>query len=146
MTPGAPVLGQLNLAVEDMVATLAFYRRLGLTIEAEAGMPHVAVELPGGLLVEFDEVEFVRHWDSGWCRGRGGGVLLGFWVPSPEDVDRTYADLVGSGYASHQQPYDAFWGGRYAIVDDPDGNGAGIMGPTDDSRGYWPPTRPPSGG
>ena len=31
-------------------------------------------------------------------------------------------------------PIDAFWGARYAIVDDPDGNHVGIMGPQDRSH------------
>ena len=32
-----------------------------------------------------------------------------------------------------QEPYDAFWGARYAVVSDPDGNGVGIMSPVDDA-------------
>ena len=74
----APVLNQLNLVVEDMDATVAFYRRLGLPIEAEPGTPHVAAALPNGLLVEFDSSDFVPKWDPG-CRGStGGGTVLGF--------------------------------------------------------------------
>jgi hypothetical protein len=32
MSETAPILNQFNLVVQDMEATLAFYRRLGLTI------------------------------------------------------------------------------------------------------------------
>lgn len=127
-----------------MDATLAFYRRLGLNIEATAGVPHAAVELPGGMLIEFDTTSFVTEFDAGWSGRTGGSTVLGFWVPSRETVDAIYTELVQAGHAIHQPPYDAFWGGRYAIVDDPDGNGVGIMSPADEERSYWPPTRPPS--
>ena len=33
-----------------------------------------------------------------------------------------------------QEPYDAFWGARYAVVSDPDGNGVGIMSPIDPAQ------------
>lgn len=140
----SPVLGQINIVVQDMDVTLTFYRRLGLTIEAEPGAPHVAVELPGGLLVEFDEADLVAQWDTGWSGSVGGSTVLGFWLPSRDAVDEVYSDLVGAGHTGHQPPYDAFWGGRYAIVDDPSGNGVGLMSPTDEAQRYWPPTGPPA--
>jgi hypothetical protein len=36
-----------------------------------------------------------------------------------------------AGYVIHLEPIDAFWGARYAIIDDPDGNHIGIMSPSD---------------
>lgn len=139
-----PTFGQLNLVVTDMDATLAFYRLLGLEIEADSGVPHAAVTLPSGMLVEFDTADFVTKWDSGWAGTTGGSTVLGFWVRSREAVDETHARLVGAGYVDHQPPYDAFWGGRFAIVDDPDGNGIGLMSPQDSTRRFWPPSQPPS--
>ena len=41
------------------------------------------------------------------------------------------AALAAEGVPVQQQPYDAFWGARYAVVSDPDGNGVGIMSPVD---------------
>jgi uncharacterized glyoxalase superfamily protein PhnB len=57
--------------------------------------------------------------------------VLGFKVESRERVDEIYRDLVESGYRGKQEPYDAFWGARYAVVEDPDGNAVGIMSPVD---------------
>ena len=68
--------------------------------------------------------------------------MLGFSLASPEAVDEMYAELTGAGYRGHQPPYDAFWGARYAIVDDPDGNPVGLMSPIEEELKYWPP-RPP---
>lgn len=140
-----PVLSQLNLAVRDMDAAVAFYRRLGLPVEAEPGAKHVAVTLASGLLIEWDTTDFIAQWDAGWAGSTGGSTVLGFSLPAPQAVDETYADLTGAGYKGHQQPYDAFWGARYAIVEDPDGNGIGLMSPIDAERKYWPPKPPPSG-
>ena len=51
----------------------------------------------------------------------------------------TYADLTGAGYAGQQPPYDAFWGARYAVVEDPDGNPVGLMSPLDPAYRSAPP-------
>ncbi len=64
--------------------------------------------------------------------------VLGFKVSSRERVDHIYADLTGAGYKVQQAPYDAFWGARYAIVEDPDGNPVGIMSPIDPNRRNTP--------
>jgi uncharacterized glyoxalase superfamily protein PhnB len=42
-----------------------------------------------------------------------------------------------------QRPYDAFWGGRFAVVADPDGNEVGLMSPIDERRRHWPPDMSP---
>jgi catechol 2,3-dioxygenase-like lactoylglutathione lyase family enzyme len=143
MTSSQPLFNQLNLVVQNMDATIAFYRRLGLIFEAEAGAQHVAIKFPNGTLVEFDSSEFVKQWDSGWRGTTGGGPVLGFSVPSREALDQIYTDLIGAGYRGHQPPYDAFWGARYAIIEDPDGNSVGLMSPIDEQRKFWPPEPPP---
>jgi len=56
-----------------------------------------------------------------------------------DDVDVRYAQLTGTGYAGRQPPYDTFWGARYAIVEDPDGNEVGLMSPSDPVRRSAPP-------
>jgi len=94
-------------------------------------------------LLEFDSAASVAHWDSGWNGSTAGGAILGFATESREAVDALYTGLVAAGYRGHQPPYDAFWGARYAIVDDPDGNGVGLMSPIDTPRKFWPPSALP---
>jgi uncharacterized glyoxalase superfamily protein PhnB len=144
MTEGQPTLNQLNLVVRDMDATVAFYRRLGLEIDAPAGVAHVAATLPNGILLEFDTPDSVRLWDSGWSGSTGGSTVLGFALASRDRVDELYAALVAAGHHGRQRPYDAFWGARYAIVDDPDGNGVGLMSPIENTQKFWPPEPPPA--
>ncbi len=138
MSDERPVLNQFNLVVRDMAATVAFYRRLGLSIKE--GPPdwanhHRTAEMPEGIDLDFDSGEFARQWDSGWPGSNSAGMgVLGFRVSSREAVDLIYDDLTGAGYRGQQPPYDAFWGARYAIVEDPDGNAVGIMSPIDAGR------------
>src|SRR5437667_2319011 len=122
MTPQFDLVG---LVVADMGKSLAFYRRLGLDIPPEAdGEPHAEVALPGGLRLAWDTVATIRSFDPEWTAPRGGPrVSLAFRCTGPAEVDQVYARLVGAGYEGHKEPWDAFWGMRYAIVHDPDGNG-----------------------
>ena len=57
-------------------------------------------------------------------------MALAFGCDSPDEVDKLYGELVGAGYEGHKEPWDAFWGMRYAMVHDPDGNGVDLFCPT----------------
>ena len=57
--------------------------------------------------------------------------------------DELYGRLTRKGHPGVQPPFDAFWGGRYAIVADPDGNQVGLMSPIDAARRSWPPEPSP---
>jgi catechol 2,3-dioxygenase-like lactoylglutathione lyase family enzyme len=130
----SPNLDQVNLVVADMNATVTFYQRLGLEIpdtDPEFQAHHRSARLPGGVDLDLDSAEFARHWNAGSRQGR---PVIGFKVASRERVDSLYSDLTAAGYAGQQQPYDAFWGARYAVVEDPDGNPVGIMSQVDPDR------------
>ena len=130
----SPILDQINLVVSDMEAAVVFYRRLGLSIpdtDPAFQAHHRSARLPGGIDFDLDSVEFVRNWNRGWKSGAG---VIGFKVANREQVDAVYADLTSAGYVGQQEPYDAFWGARYAIVEDPDGNPVGLMSPIDPGR------------
>lgn len=112
----------LGIIVSDMEAALAFYRRLGLDIPAEADTEgHVEVAV-GGIRLMFDTVEMVRSFTDWEPPAGGHRIGLAFLCDSPLQVDETFAGLVIAGYRTSVQPFDAFWGQRYATVLDPDGN------------------------
>jgi len=136
MSNAQPVLSSVNLFVKDMPAALAFYRRLGLAIpEGFEGRPHVAIALSNGLTLELDTVELTRSYDIGWQEPAGGSrTVFQFLLPSRQAVDDLFADLTGAGYNGHLPPFDAFWGARYAVVDDPDGNFLGLTSRQDPER------------
>jgi uncharacterized glyoxalase superfamily protein PhnB len=126
------MLNVVGLVVADLGKSLAFYRRLGLDIpeSADAG-PHVEVQLPGGLRLLIDTVDTIRSFDPSWTPATGSPRMsLAFQCTDPAEVDRVYADLVKAGYEGHKEPWDAFWGQRYALVRDPDGNGVDLFAAT----------------
>ena len=147
MSDPAPDLHMLNLVVRDMAASTSFYRRLGVAVAegAEGSDMHVQLRMPGGFSLELDTADSARVWHAGW-RADPASVraVIGFALASREAVDERYADLTGAGYTARQPPFDAFWGARYAIVADPDGNDVGLMSPIDESRRTWPPEESPA--
>jgi catechol 2,3-dioxygenase-like lactoylglutathione lyase family enzyme len=125
-----PRLDMIGLVVRDLEASLAFYRLLG--IEVEGGEGHVEATLPGGLRIAWDTVDVIRSFDPEWAEPSGGSrIALAFLCDSPADVDARYAELTGAGYEGHKEPWDAFWGQRYAQVKDPDGNTVDLFAPLD---------------
>jgi uncharacterized glyoxalase superfamily protein PhnB len=65
--------------------------------------------------------------------------VVGFGVSSRDDVDRLHAEMTGAGYRSLQAPHNAFWGARYAIIEDPDGIAVGLMSEMSDEYRSPPP-------
>ncbi|MFE2032627.1 VOC family protein [Streptomyces scopuliridis] len=127
--PRTPRLDAIGLVVSDMAASLAFYRRLGVDVPAEAdAAPHAEATLPSGPRILWDTEETIRSFDPGWTRPQGGERIgLAFLCDSPAEVDATYEALVAAGYTGHLKPWDAVWGQRYAVVLDPDGCGVSLF-------------------
>ncbi len=122
-------LDLIGLVVADMSRSLAFYRRLGLDLPPDAdSSPHVETTLPGGLRLAWDTIETIRSFDPSWGSPAGDHrVSLAFRCDTPAEVDSVHDDLVSAGYKSHLAPWDAFWGMRYAVMHDPDGNGVDLF-------------------
>ena len=97
--------------------------------------------MPGGFTLELDSIEFAKRWDAGWRGAQGTDRnVIGFNLPSRRAVDDLFAKLTAAGHPGQQAPYDAFWGARYAVVEDPDGNPVGLMSPIDPGRRSTPPS------
>lgn len=126
-------LDLVGVVVADMARSLAFYRRLGLAIPADSDAePHVELVLPNGLRLAWDTVDVIRSFDPSYQAPSGGHRLaMAFACDDAADVDAVHADLVAAGYDSHLSPWDAFWGQRYAVVHDPDGNAVDLFAPLD---------------
>lgn len=128
MTPRLDLIGFIS---SDLARTLDFYRRLGLDIPADADtQPHVEVTLSSGLRLAWDTVETIHSFDPSWTAPKGGHrITPAFRCDSPAEVDGVVAELAAAGFEVHQQPWDAFWGQRYATVLDPDGNPVDLFAP-----------------
>jgi catechol 2,3-dioxygenase-like lactoylglutathione lyase family enzyme len=145
-----PVLDQINLVCGDVDASIAFYHRLGVAFpdarvwRTPTGGHHAGAAGPAAdraIDFELDSAAFAQHWNSGW-KGRTdlrGRVVVGFRVHTRADVDDVFRDMTGAGYRGLQEPYDALWGARYAIIEDPDGIAVGLMSPVSPDKRSPPP-------
>jgi uncharacterized glyoxalase superfamily protein PhnB len=127
--PGAMKVN-VDLVVADVRKAAAFYEKLGVDVPElweQDGVAH-HVEIPDAGF-GLNSRHLTKGYHPDWPDA--SGVILIFHVDGRGDVDKTFAELTEAGYASHMAPIDAFWGARYAVVDDPDGNHVGIMSSSD---------------
>lgn len=112
----------IGITVSDIAVSLRFYRLLGLSIpEGADGEPHVEVITPNSYRIAWDTEELIKSLNPDWVQPTGQRMALAFKCDSPAAVDELYQQIVQSGYHGHKEPWDAFWGQRYAVVVDPDG-------------------------
>ena len=114
-----PQLNALGIVSSDLSRSLAFYGLLG--IEFPEGDGHVEATLPNGVRLMLDTEEVVRSFRPDWTRATGNQLSLAFECESPAAVDEVYARVVAAGFEGEKEPWDAFWGQRYAQLRDPDG-------------------------
>jgi catechol 2,3-dioxygenase-like lactoylglutathione lyase family enzyme len=145
-----PILDQINLVCGDIDASLAFYRRLGVAIpeariwRTATGAHHISAAdevADRAVAFDLDSTAFAQRWNAGW-NGRTdlrGRIVVGFGVATREDVDDVFGDMIAAGYRGLQEPHDAFWGARYAIIEDPDRIAVGVMSPISPDRKAPPP-------
>lgn len=128
-----PTFNAIGTPVADMAKSLAFYRALGLDVpEGADGEPHVEIPLTTGVKLMLDTHETIKSFAPDWTpEARGGKASLAFECAAAGDVDAVYARLTEAGYEGYLKPFDAFWGQRYAVVHDPDGNGVDLYAALD---------------
>lgn len=145
-----PTLNQLNIVSGNVDASIAFYRQLGVDIpdpriwRTATGAHHVtAIESRASeaASLDLDSAAFAQKWNSGWAgrKDLAGRVVVGFSVGSREQVDLLYGEMTAAGHKGLREPWDAFWGARYAIVEDPDGIAVGLMSPISAKHRSPPP-------
>ena len=114
-----PQLDAIGIVSGDLARSRAFYKLLG--VEIAEGDDHVEATAPNGMRLMLDTEEVIRSFRPDWTRATGNQVALAFACGSPADVDETYARVVEAGFEGDKEPWDAFWGYRYAQLRDPDG-------------------------
>lgn len=120
----------IGIVVKDMQKALDFYRALGLDIPPDAEKEdHVQVITPNGYRIAWDTEELIKGFNPEWQAPNGSRIGIAFLCENAADVNATYARLMAKGYRSHKEPWDAFWGQRYAQVLDPDGNAIDLFAP-----------------
>jgi len=119
-------LNAVGIVVVDLARSVRFYRLLGAPFPEGAETSehgHADVVLDGGIRLMLDTEDEMRKFDPSWKRSSGSpAAALAFDCESPKAVDQLFAKAVSAGGRAHKEPWDAFWGQRYAQLRDPDGN------------------------
>lgn len=116
-------LSMVVLEVNDLDASIRFYRALGLKIQDSpaAGRPVVVHRMPSGVSLLLT-TQFASVYDPNWSRPRGGyQQLLEFYVGEEPAVEVKWRELTDAGYHGRMAPTKTA-GPFAAMVDDPDGN------------------------
>jgi predicted lactoylglutathione lyase len=116
-----PQLNAIGIVSSDMGRSIRFYRLLGLDVPEKPDEGHVDTFLPNGVRLMLDSEDTIRSFQPEWQRETGNQVSLAFECASPPEVDEMYARAVDAGFHGENEPWDAFWGQRYAQLRDPDG-------------------------
>lgn len=124
-----PELNAIGIAVADLERTLRFYRLLGLDLPESTTEEHVEATMANGTRLMFDTEEVIRSFLPDWSRTDGNQVSLAFECSSPAEVDEIYRRVVDAGFEGEKEPWDAFWGQRYALLGDPDGTRINLYAP-----------------
>ena len=114
-------LNALGIVVGDMATSIRFYRLLGVDLPETPDEGHVEATLAGGARLMLDSEQTVRSFRPDWTRARGNQLALAFECASPAEVDELYERAAAAGFDAEKEPWDAFWGQRYAELQDPDG-------------------------
>ena len=122
-------LDAISIITADMSAAVQFYTSLGLDlVDGGADSPHTEFS-SGSLRLLLDTEAVILSIDPEWTWPTGGHKMsLAFDCSTAEAVDATFAQLTAGGAGSDpvagvvHEPWDAFWGQRYAVISDPDDN------------------------
>ena len=116
-------LSVVTLGVSDVIASTAFYKRLGWRPSRKASNDRITFFQMGGAVLalygrdELAEDVMVGRWEGGF-----GGVTLGYNVQRREDVETALAEAKKAGARILKSAQDVFWGGYSGYFADPDGH------------------------
>jgi catechol 2,3-dioxygenase-like lactoylglutathione lyase family enzyme len=138
--------GSINIVVEDVARLTEFLEALGVDLD---GVPpgweswtthHRSFGAASDVDADLDSSRFAADW--GGTPAEFQGVVVNLRTDDRDAVDRGYAIAIEHGAVSRREPYDAFWGARFAVVESPFGIVFGLMSPSDPERGTAPTFTP----
>lgn len=117
-----PILDAVAVSTTDMTRAKAFYALLGF--EFEGGFEsddHVEpVRRAGEPRLMIDSAALMEKL-TGEAPHAPNHSIFAMLCDSPDEVDAYTADIKAAGFTVLVEPWDAFWGQRYATVADADG-------------------------
>lgn len=115
-------LDAVAVTTTDMAKTVAFYERLGFVFgDWGAEDKHVEpITKAGDVRLMIDTAALMEKL-TGHIPHPPNHSSFAMLCETPAEVDAIAATLMAAGDTLTVEPWDAFWGQRYATVKDPDG-------------------------
>jgi catechol 2,3-dioxygenase-like lactoylglutathione lyase family enzyme len=121
-------LEAFGITTANMTASVRFYGLLGVET-TDAGEEHVEACTTSRVRLMWDTEDLIRRVEPDLPHPVRQRVVLAFRCADPGDVDATYRRMTDAGYEGKTEPWDAFWGQRFAYLRDPDGNTVALFAP-----------------
>ncbi|WP_413558473.1 VOC family protein [Bdellovibrio sp. HCB209] len=121
-------LSAIGIVSTNIVESVRFYTLLGLQFEAcDKTTQHVEATTKTGLRVMLDAEELIKKLKPHWVKPNIASMALAFDCGTAKGVDEAFKQIKDAGFKHEKEPWDAFWGQRYATVIDPDGNSVDLF-------------------
>ncbi|CAE7245776.1 unnamed protein product [Symbiodinium sp. KB8] len=111
----------IGLVTGDKSVTLKIFSEgLGLTFQEFGKGEHLETTTASGVRIMLDTVTLMREIKPEYkFMPEACSIHLGFECSKPAEVDDLSSKLKAAGAAVEKEPWDAFWGQRYATLREP---------------------------
>ncbi|WKZ29997.1 MAG: VOC family protein [Candidatus Dojkabacteria bacterium] len=111
----------VGVASSNLKETVRFYTLLGFTFESFAeDEQHLEPQHKNGARLMIDSKKLITEILGEEPRASNHSSFA-IKYDSPEEVNKAAEAIAQAGFKIAKEPWDAFWGQRYCIVEDPDG-------------------------
>ena len=119
-----PKIRLISIMTDDVKGLVSFYKDvLGFSCNDESGDYVEFIHDGVRFAICSRELAYkLSACESYKEKASGQRFELAFWLPSKQDVDKTYEEIIEKGATAVLPPHDMPWGQRTAMFADPDGN------------------------
>lgn len=121
-------LDMVGIITADLTKAVEFYQHLGFEVQGESSDDYLELN-NAGVRISLNSKKMIEGIYGFEPKAVGDKLELAFLCDSIAEVDQTCEKMAKLGYEIFQQPWDAFWGQRYAIIKDVDGNLLSLFAP-----------------
>lgn len=114
-------LDMIGIIVEDMSKAVDFYQSLGFKIKGERSEDYLEL-VSDSIRISLNSKKMIAGIYGFKPQLTGERIELAFLCESPSSLEQKVEQVRRSGFKIFKEPWDAFWGQYYAIIQDPDGN------------------------
>lgn len=114
-------LDMVGIITSNMSEALKFYNEFGFAPMGDVTGDYVELEHQG-IRISLNTSRMLAGIYGYEPKTTGDKLELAFLCDSVEEVDFICQKMKDAGYSIYKEPWDAFWGQRYGIIQDVDGN------------------------